>query len=307
MSDKLVKLIFPEKNCRAAVLHMDEAWQTMTKNQHLPEPVKLLLGQMCAGAVLLAGSLKFDGALVLQLQGDSPVRLALVEVRTGLVVRATAQLRAKPEDVPETAAFKDLVNATGHGRCAMILDASDRRAGEEPYQGVVALEDDGVAATLESYMTHSEQLTTRLWLAADDSAIGGVMLQRMPKSGGLVASASEEPEDESFETLVILAQTVKDEELTKLEADTVAKRLFWEDNPRVLATLTPVFRCRCSKHGIEAMVRNLGQSEAEKIIAERGTIDVTCEFCGAHYMLDAVDVGALFHNGTTEGASMAKN
>lgn len=307
MSDKLVKLLFPEKNCRAAVLHMDEAWQTMKKNQHLPEPVKLLLGQMCAGAVLLAGSLKFDGALVLQLQGDGPVRLALVEVRTGLVVRATAQLRVTPEDVPATAAFKDLVNATGHGRCAMILDAADRRPGEEPYQGVVALEDTGVAATLESYMTHSEQLMTRLWLAADEAAVGGVMLQKMPESGGLVTSAAEQPEDESFESLAVLAQTVRAEELTKLEADTVAKRLFWEDNPHVLATLTPVFRCRCSKQGIEAMVRNLGQSEAEKIIAERGTVDVTCEFCGAHYVLDSVDVGALFCNGTTQGSSMAKN
>lgn len=307
MSDKLVKLLFPEKNCRAAVLHMDEAWQTMTKNQHLPESVKLLLGQMCAGAVLLAGSLKFDGALVLQLQGDGPVRLALVEVRTGLVVRATAQLRVTPEDVPATAAFKDLVNATGHGRCAMILDAADRRPGEEPYQGVVALEDAGVAATLESYMTHSEQLMTRLWLAADEAAVGGVMLQRMPESGGLVTSAAEQPEDESFESLAVLAQTVRAEELTKLEADTVAKRLFWEDNPHVLATLTPVFRCRCSKQGIEAMVRNLGQSEAEKIIAERGTVDVTCEFCGAHYVLDSVDVGALFCNGTTQGSSTAKN
>ena len=307
MSDKLVKLLFPEKNCRAAVLHMDEAWQTMTKNQHLPEPAKLLLGQMCAGAVLLAGSLKFDGALVLQLQGDGPVRLALVEVRTGLVVRATAQLRVTPEDVPATAAFKDLVNATGHGRCAMILDAADRRPGEEPYQGVVALEDAGVAATLESYMTHSEQLMTRLWLAADEAAVGGVMLQRMPESGGLVTSAAEQPEDESFESLAVLAQTVRAEELTKLEADTVAKRLFWEDNPHVLATLTPVFRCRCSKQGIEAMVRNLGQSEAEKIIAERGTVDVTCEFCGAHYVLDSVDVGALFCNGTTQGSSTAKN
>ena len=307
MSDKLVKLLFPEKNCCAAVLHMDEAWQTMMKNQHLPEPVKLLLGQMCAGAVLLAGSLKFDGALVLQLQGDGPVRLALVEVRTGLVVRATAQLRVTPEDVPATSAFKDLVNATGHGRCAMILDAADRRPGEEPYQGVVALEDAGVAATLESYMTHSEQLMTRLWLAADEAAVGGVMLQRMPESGGLVTSAAEQPEDESFESLAVLAQTVRAEELTKLEADTVAKRLFWEDNPHVLATLTPVFRCRCSKQGIEAMVRNLGQSEAEKIIAERGTVDVTCEFCGAHYVLDSVDVGALFCNGTTQGSSTAKN
>ena len=147
----------------------------------------------------------------------------------------------------------------------------------------------------------------RLWLAADEAAVGGVMLQRMPESGGLVTSAAEQPEDESFESLAVLAQTVRAEELTKLEADTVAKRLFWEDNPHVLATLTPVFRCRCSKQGIEAMVRNLGQSEAEKIIAERGTVDVTCEFCGAHYVLDSVDVGALFCNGTTQGSSTAKN
>lgn len=307
MSDKLVKLLFQDKNCRAAVLRMDEAWQSMTKNQHLPTPVKTLLGKMCAGAVLLAGSLKFRGALVLQLQGDGPVKLALVEVRTGLVVRATAQLRVKPEAIAENAAFKDLVNATGNGRCAMILDSDDRRVGEEPYQGVVALDNDGVAATLEAYMTHSEQLKTRLWLAADSQVCAGVMLQKMPGTGGLQTSTTPNSEDEAFDSIAVLAQTVKDDELLKLEADTVAKRLFWEDNPKVLAVLTPVFRCRCSKAGIEAMIRNLGQEEAEKLIAERGTIEVTCEFCGARYILDAVDVGALFHNGTTQSASAAKN
>ncbi len=307
MSDTLLKLLFEKKNCRGVVLHMDAAWQSMVKNQKLPQPVKQILGEMCAGAVMLASGLKFDGALVLQLQGDGPVKLAIVEVRTGLIVRATAQLRVSAEAIPEDASFESLVNASGKGRCAIILDAKDRRLGEQPYQGIVVLENAGVAATLENYMTHSEQLETRLWLASNETACGGVMLQKLPVEGASVLQPSAAGEEDGLLSLALFAKTVKAEEICSLDADVLARRLFWEDNPRMIATEEPTFHCRCSKQGIEAMVKNLGEETARQILQEQGTIEVTCEFCGAHYVLDAVDVGALFKNGTTESASKSQN
>ena len=241
---------------------------------------------------MLAAGLKFDGALVVQIQGDGPVKLAIVEVRTGLVTRATVQLRVPPEAVDPEAGFRALVNANGNGRCAIILDMAGRAAGEQPYQGVVPLTGDTVAETLESYMTQSEQIPTRLWLAGDGTAAAGVLLQRVARGGGKEAGVEVDPE--GFSHLTALAQTVRREELLELEADEVARRLFWEDNPEVLETLTPSFGCRCSRAGIDSMVKNLGREEAEDIIAERGNIEVRCEFCGTTYTLDAVDVAALF-------------
>jgi len=301
MSDKLVKLLFNQKNCRGVVLHLDEAWSSMVSNQALPVCVKRLLGQMVTGAVMLASGLKFQGALILQLQGDGPVKLAIVEVRTGLVVRATAQLRVPPETLAEDLNFKALVNENGRGRCAIILDMDDRAVGDEPYQGVVELHDEGVGRTLEGYMESSAQLQTRLWLTADVNAAGGILLQRLPAEGGFAPEAS--PEQDTLASIALFAQTVKPEELLGLEADQLAQRLFWEDNPRIVAELSPTFRCRCSQQGIESMVKNLGETEARAILAERGKIEVTCEFCGAHYMLDAIDVEMLFRTGLTTAAS----
>ena len=292
MSDKLVKLHFPEKSCRAQVLHLDQAFSRMIEHQDLPAVVKRLLGELTAAAVMLAAGLKFKGALVVQLQGDGPVKLALVVVRTGLLVRATAQLRVPAEAVSDTADFKSLVNASGNGRCAVILDMDARPAGEQPYQGVVSLTGETVAQTLESFMTQSEQLPTRLWLAAGEDAVGGVMLQHVASTGGIQSDKPVDPE--GFEHLTAFASTVKAEELLTLEADEVARRLFWEDNPTVLETLSPVFACKCSREGIEKILRDLGREEVEDMIAQETKIDVRCEFCGRHYVFDAIDAAALF-------------
>ncbi len=299
MTDKLLKLFFPKKNCRAQVLHMDQAWESMVHNQDLPLPVKKLLGEMTAAAVMLAASLKFDGSLVLQLQGDGAVKLALVEVRSGLIARATAQLQVPPESVSADITFKQMVNANGQGRCALILDMAGRRPGEQPYQGVVPLGGDSVAQTVESYMTQSEQIETRLWLAASDISCGGVLLQQVAAGGGI--AASEEIDPEGFASLVILAQTVKAEELLALDASDTATRLFWEDNPKVMDTLTPKFACRCSRDGVAKMVKNLGREEVDSILAEQGKIEVRCEFCGATYLFDKVDAQTMFSDPAFSG------
>lgn len=300
MADSLVKLHFPRQSCRASVLRMTDSWQQVVANQNeLPACVKKILGELTAGAVMLAASLKFDGALVLQLQGDGPVRLALVEVRTGLLVRATAQLRVPAAEIAPDAGFADLVNRNGGGRCAMILDMARRQPGEQPYQGVVAIKS-SVTETLVDYMTQSEQVRTGLWLAAGDGCVAGVLLQKVASGGGLAPEVEIDPE--GFEHLSALAGTVTQAELLELEAGEVARRLFWEDNPRVLATLEPKFKCKCSRRGIELMVKSLGRDEAKSIIEERGNIEVRCEFCGARYVLDAVDVAALFAPGSVPAA-----
>lgn len=302
MSDQLIKLHFPQRGCRVEVLRMDAAWQAMVQNQALPTNVCSMLGELTAAAVMLAAGLKFDGALVVQIQGDGPVKLALVEVRTGLLARATVQLRVPVEAVDPAAQFKDLVNANGNGRCAIILDMASRAAGEQPYQGVVPLTGNTVAETLQSYMTQSEQIPTHLWLAADSTACAGVLLQRVAAGGGKQSDVEIDPE--GFSHLSALAQTVRRDELLGLASDEVARRLFWEDNPQVLETLTPRFVCRCSKAGIEAMVKNLGEQEAQSILAERGNIEVRCEFCGTLYTLDAIDVASLFSGNSTPPATV---
>lgn len=294
MSDNLAKLFFGPLNCRGEVLHLDESWQDAVAHQKLPYPVMNLLGEMTAGALLLAACLKYDGALVLQLQGDGPVRLAIVEVRTGLVYRATAQLRVPVENIDAKADFRSLVNVKGGGRCAVILDMTGRPQGVPPYQGVVGLDGGSVAKCLEEYMTRSEQLKTRLWLAADSTAVGGVMLQKIPATGG-------KPEDpgsdaEGIDKLALLAATVEKTELLGLPATETARRLFWEDNPRVTAQLTPTFSCRCTQQGIENMIKRLGKQEAEETLKEQGKIEVTCQFCGKRYTLDKVDVERIFAN-----------
>ena len=292
--DKLVKLLFLDKNCHAEVLHLGECWQNIIRNQHLPVPVAHMLGELTCAALMLAVNLKFKGSVILQIQGDGPVRLALVEVRDGLTVRATAQMNVKAEEVPENATFKDLVNAHGNGRCAMILDAADRAAGEQPYQSVVPLTGETVAKTLESFLTQSDQLSTRLWLAAGETSAGGILLQHVANTGGKGGDSEKTPE-ETLAEITVYADTVTRAELLNDDAMTLARHLFWELNPTVSKELKPKFQCRCSMAGIRSIVKSLGKDEAESIIKERGTIEVTCSFCGAKYVMDAIDVEALFH------------
>lgn len=294
MADSLVKLLFPSQNCQAQCVQLSESWQQMKASLEAPAPVLEILGELAAAAALMASSLKFEGALVLQIMGDGPVKLALVEVRTGMKIRATIQMRAGVE-VPENASFKDLVNANGQGRCAAILDLANRRPDEDPYQGVVPLTGNTVAETLEGFMTMSEQLPTRMWLSADENTAAGLIMQRLPAHGGKLAQgATQESIEQGFQEVQTFAQTVTAEELLQIEPLELCRRLFWELNPGVLETIKPQFECRCSRENIAQMIRSFGEKEAREIIAEQGTLKVRCEFCGSLYLFDAKDIDDIF-------------
>ena len=183
--DALQKLLFPRANVRGETVVLGDALEQAVVNQNLPVAARRLAGEMAAAALLTAGALQFDGTVALQIEGDGPVRRALAEVRPGYAFRVMVELAAgtDPAKLDPNAKLKDLVNVSGRGRCAFILDRAHRPADEAPYQGVVALEGDTLAQALENYFRHSEQVDTKLVLAADDKTSGGVLLQKMPAEG----------------------------------------------------------------------------------------------------------------------------
>ncbi|MFY7856989.1 MAG: Hsp33 family molecular chaperone HslO [Rubrivivax sp.] len=305
---ELVKFLFEGLPVRGMLVRLTDDWQEVLRrrsgSQALPEPVRRLMGEMSAAGVLMQANIKFNGALVLQVHGDGPVRLAVTEVQPELRFRSTAMVVG---EVPDQAQLEAMMNVNGLGRCAITLDPRDRLPGQQPYQGVVPLHGDQreplqqVSQVLEHYMLQSEQLDTRLVLAADDQVAAGLLIQRLPVEGqsNLEGEASRRNEDliglsEDFERIAMLAATLTREELLTLTPDRILHRLFWEETVRRFEPLAPRFACTCSRERVQGMLRSLGREESDGLIAERGAVEVGCEFCGLQYHFDAVDIGELF-------------
>lgn len=309
---ELRKFLFEGLPVRGILVRLTESWQDLLERRAraesgaYPEPVRKLLGEMAAAAVLMQSNIKFNGALILQMQGDGPVRLAVTEVQPDLSFRATATLQGA---VPDGARLEALLNVQGQGICAITLDPKARLPGQQPYQGVVPLHGDqreplqNLSEVLEHYMLQSEQLDTRLVLAANDQIAAGLLIQRLPVGGegNLAASNWKSDEEaigqsEDFNRIAHLSATLSAEELLGLDADTILRRLFWEEDVRHFEPLRPRFACRCSRQRVQRMLTGLGHEENVSILQERGQVDIGCEFCGARYSFDAVDVAQLFRS-----------
>jgi molecular chaperone Hsp33 len=305
MSSELHKFLFEGLAVRGMLVQIEDAWQELLARRAergpWPDEVISLVGQLCAAGALMQSNIKFAGALVLQISGDGPVKLAVAEVQPNLRFRATATVIG---DVPGGAGLEAMVNVRGQGRCAITLDPHDKAPGQLPYQGVVGLNGDHreplqqLSQVLEHYMLQSEQLDTRLVLAADRQRAAGLLVQRLPIEGdrNLVAGAREDTigRSEDFNRIAHLAATLTADELLTLDVDTLLRRLFWEQPMQRFEPRVPRFGCRCSPDRVRSMLRGLGREENESLIAERGEVEVACEFCGRMYRFDAVDVGELF-------------
>ena len=162
-------------------MQLGNAWRDMTAHRRYPPAVMRVLGEMVAAAALLATNIKFNGALVMQVYGDGPLQLLVVECQSDLALRATAKVRDEP--IADDISLRELMNRDGRGRFSITLDPKDPLPGQQPYQGIVPLEGDSVAEVLQTYMRQSEQLETRLWLASNDTAAAGLLLQRLPGDG----------------------------------------------------------------------------------------------------------------------------
>lgn len=256
---------------------------------------------MVAASSVLSASLKFEGSLVLQLQGDGPIKLIVAECNNKQGLRATVKMRSEHEDV-DGLTFQELANQTGKGLCVLILDPQNRKPGQQTYQGIVPLTGTGVSESLESYMQNSEQLNTRLILHADDQSAAGIMLQEMPKDGGIEIS---EIDPNGWETLQALGATATEEELLQLDLKTSLYRLFSDMNPEILATRRPHFSCSCSRNKVERMLISLGQNEVQETLKEQNVISVQCDFCNAEYAFGKTDCDALFNNDDEDGSTGA--
>jgi molecular chaperone Hsp33 len=301
----LHKFLFDGLPVRGAIVRLTESWREALRRRavvgEFPSPVRSLVGQMTAAAVLMQSSIKFDGTLILQVHGDGPVKLAVAEVGADLRYRATAKV---VDEIPAPARLQDMVNLHGQGRCAITLDPSRRTSGRQPYQGIVPLHDDqrapltAIAQAIEHYMLQSEQLDTRLILAANDRVAAGLLLQRMPSSGaGNLGGTSDEAQigrNEDFNRIAHLASTVTRDELLDIDFDTLLRRLFWQENLQRFPPLTSDFHCSCERRRVRAMLQGLGRDELNSILAERDDVEVGCDFCGEQYRFDAVDVAAMF-------------
>lgn len=299
MKDALFKVLFEGGGVRAEAVSVDETWKEVCNRHDYPAAVQRMLGEMVAASVLLSASLKWDGALLLQMHGHGPVKLAVVECHADLALRATVKFDPEAR-IDYDAGLQQLLNPDGNGRFVIILDPKGRAPGQQPYQGVVALRGDTVAEVLQHYMIASEQLPTRLYLASDPERAVGLLLQKLPGEGGSSAQSAEGSDEDAWDRAMQLAATVKREEMLSVDPPTLLRRLFWEETLRVFDPLTVSFRCTCTRGKVADVLLMLGRQEIEDLLAERGEVLVHCDYCNKPYAFDAVDVAQLFAAGNAE-------
>lgn len=304
--DTLQKFMVENAPVRGELVEISSTWRQVQARTDYPAPVKTLLGEMLSAAALLSANLKFNGMIVMQIHGDGPVRLLVVECDSELRLRATAKM-VEGATIPEQASLQQLVNLNGAGRFAITLDPKDKMPGQQAYQGIVPLDGDSVATVIENYMHRSEQLDTKLWLAADANVARGLLLQKLPTEGGkhgdeepaggaagISAGQAAENDQEAWNRLSMLGGTLRTEELLSTDIATLMQRLFWEETIRVFSPQHPQFYCSCTREKVGNMLKMLGRAEIDEALEELGHLAVDCDFCGEHYDFDKVDCAQLF-------------
>jgi molecular chaperone Hsp33 len=306
--DSLQVFVFDGAPVRGEIVNIRDSWQAILARKDYPPAVKKLLGDLVAAGVLLCGTLKFNGSMIIQAQGNGAVRLLVLECNEHLVIRATAKLNDDIDlsTLADDANLSDLINPDGQGRLVITLDPADRKPGQNPYQGIVALSDHGepvtsIAEAITLYMRDSEQLETRLWLASDEDSCGGLLLQRLPNMGGQL-KMDDETATEGWSRLQMLSDTVTNEELLSLEPKVLMNRLYLDESAhhgvRSFDERPIKFGCRCSRIKVADMLKMLGEEEVNSILLEKDTVETNCDFCGQVYIFDAVDCKQIFASPT---------
>ena len=299
--DCLHRFLFEDYPIRGHLVHLDASWRALLEHREYPGAIRDTLGEAVAASVLLAATLKFDGTLSLQLQGQGPMHLMLAQCSSELAVRAVARYR---EAVDE----RDLSVLSGEGNLSVTLETEDL---SQRYQGVVPLSGSRLAECLQGYFESSEQLPTRLWLHASDKGVSGMLLQRLPVVSLKERTApSSQPDpsaadiEDAWRRMQLLGDTLKPEELSTLSDRTILQRLFAEDDVRLFEPAPVFFKCRCSRDRVVGMLRALGAEELRSILAERDTVEVHCDFCNRGYQFDAVDVEHFLSSQATDGSEV---
>jgi len=281
-SDRLTRFLLPHAGVRGVRVHLHEAWRQIRARQDYPAAVSELLGEAVAASALFTGHAKVDGRLSVQLRGEGRLRTLFAECTAAGTLRAIAQLSGGDDAPPPS---RDL-RALGAGAILAITIENPGARGQDPtrYQGLVPLEADSLSGAFEDYFRQSEQLPTRLLLAADDRRAAGLMLQKLPGDTG---------DDDGWRRANALFDTLAAAEVLDLAADTLLTRLFHEDQPERLGDKPLRFGCSCSRERVAAMLHSLGREEARAAVID-GAARIRCEFCGQRYEFDPAAVDGLF-------------
>jgi molecular chaperone Hsp33 len=282
-ADALARFVFERTPVRGAMASVDDTCREILGGHRYPPALRRVLAELLAAAALLASTLKFKGALIVQLQGAGPVRLLVVECDASLDLRATAQWSAAAETLAADAPLAELAGDPAKSRFAITLDPKD---GGPIYQGIVALEATSIATLIEHYLTTSEQIDSRMVLAAAGDRVRGLLLQRLPGA---------DADDGTWErTAQRFARLTPADVFAADGPESLLRLHFADDDVRLFAPRPMRFRCSCSSDRVANALRLLGRAEVESILAEQGMVGVTCEFCNRSYTLVAAEARALF-------------
>jgi len=295
---ELRRFILERQPVRGFWIRLDGAWREMRRHQRYPPAVEALLGEAVTASLLLAATLKFHGTLTLQLAGDGLVNLLVAQCTHEFVIRAVARY---DDGIDGAVAFRQLV---GDGRLTVTIEAEERSA---RYQGIVALAGATLAECLENYFATSEQLPTRIALAADHVSGVGVLLQKLPAAAGAQGEAIAAVSQQVWEDLQSRVATLDASLLRLAAAEEVLQRVCGEHDCRLFQGSPVRFACRCSEGRVAGLLRSLGPDEMRSILAEQGAVTVTCEFCGRPYRFDAIDVERLFSGSANPEAPHSLN
>ena len=264
---------------RGQLVHMDESWTTAMACSDYPETVSTVLGEAFVAATLMAGIIKFDGKITLQLRGKGNVHLLVVQVTNTGKMRGLARWTNTPENTSLSEVFG--TDAT----MSIIIEANQFT---EPYQGIVPLEGEQLSDALTHYFAVSEQLQTQMFLHVSQSTAAGMLLQALP------AEEQHGNDADGFNRATVLGRSSSKEEMQQLPADELLHRLFHEEQVRLFDEQPIQFACSCSKERTDGLLTGLGEEEVNSILEEQGQVSISCEFCNAEYSYDSVDVAALF-------------
>jgi molecular chaperone Hsp33 len=305
--DCLHRFMFEQYPIRGHLVHLDAAWRALIEHREYPEAIRDTLGEAAAASLLLAATIKFEGVLSLQLQGDGPMHLMLAQCTSGLGVRGLARYTESAFAGSGTGAGAgQIADLIGAGNLTVTLETDDA---SQRYQGIVPITGRRLAESLQVYFENSEQLPTRLWLHADASGASGMLLQRLPVADVSRSSHAADAAvvDDAWRRVQLIGETLTPGELRTLGDAEILRRLFNEDDVRLYEPTPVYFRCRCSRERVGGMLQSLGESETRSVLAERGEVEVRCDFCNRAYVFDAVDVAQLFNTdvaGAAGGSSL---
>ncbi|MBG0760573.1 Hsp33 family molecular chaperone [Vibrio cidicii] len=284
-SNVLNRYLFEDLSVRGELVQLDEAYQRIISSKEYPAALQKLLGELLVSTTLLTATLKFEGSITIQLQGDGPVSLAVINGDNEQKVRGVARWEG---EIADDASLHDMM-----GKGYLVITIEPKKG--ERYQGVVGLDGENLTQVIEGYFANSEQLKTRLWIRTGEhqgqAHAAGMLIQVVPDGTGSA---------DDFEHLEQLTNTVKNEELFTLGANELLYRLYNQEQVRLFEPQPVEFHCGCSRERSGAAIVTLDKTEIYDILATEGSVSLHCDYCGTTYSFDEPQVAELYTNATSE-------